>query len=352
MSSLYDEGFRCVLRLVEKDVVPDALIRAGIRHLISKRVASTSTKSGEEYYQRLQEYVDGLKGMPVAEQQEAANEQHYELPNEYFNTVLGDHRKYSSCLYTKSGMSLEEAEVEMLELCCQRAQLKEGFAGSILELGCGWGSLSLYMAKQYPESTIKAISNSRTQKEYIDGVAKARGLTNLTVYTQDVVTADFEKGSFDRVVSVEMFEHMKNYKELLKRIATWLKPGGMLFVHIFVHRKGLPFHYKAESEDDFMARYFFSGGQTPSADLLLHFQDDLSIQNQWYVNGVHYSKTLEDWNARHTTSKSKIIPLFEQTYGEGQALKWYVYWRLFYLACSEFFSCEGGKGLGSPTICL
>jgi len=145
---------------------------------------------------------------------------------------------------------------------------------------------------------------------------------------------------------VEMFEHMKNYQVLLKRIASWLKPGGMLFVHIFVHRKGLPFHYRAESEDDFMARYFFSGGQTPSADLLLHFQDDLSLQKQWYVNGVHYSKTLEDWNRRHTTSKSKILPLFEKTYGKDQALKWYVYWRLFYLGCSEFFAWDEGERFG------
>jgi cyclopropane-fatty-acyl-phospholipid synthase len=212
---------------------------AGIRHLISKRVKSTTPSSAEEYYDKLQEYVDELKTMPVAEQQDAANEQHYEVPTEYFTTVLGEHRKYSSCLYSRPGMTLEEAEVEMMELTCQRAQLATGFDGDILELGCGWGSLSLFMAHKLPKARITAISNSRTQKEYIDGQARTRGIKNLTVKTQDVVTAEFEGESFDRVVSIEMFEHMKNYETLLARISSWLRPGGMLFVHIFVHAKGL-----------------------------------------------------------------------------------------------------------------
>ncbi len=177
--------------------------------------------------------------MPVAEQQASANEQHYEVPTEYFTTVLGEHRKYSSCLYSRPGMSLEEAEVEMMELTCQRARLTPGFVGDILELGCGWGSLSLFMANKYPNATITAISNSKTQKEYIDGQALARGIKNLTVKTQDVVTAEFDQGSFDRVLSIEMFEHMKNYETLLGRISSWLRPGGLLFVHIFVHAKGL-----------------------------------------------------------------------------------------------------------------
>ena len=212
---------------------------AGIRHLISKRVKSTTPSSAEEYYDKLQEYVDELKTMPVAEQQEAANEQHYEVPTEYFTTVLGEHRKYSSCLYSRPGMTLEEAEVEMMELTCQRARLATGFDGDILELGCGWGSLSLFMAHKLPNARITAISNSKTQKEYIDGQARSRGIENLTVKTQDVVTAEFEEESFDRVVSIEMFEHMKNYETLLARISSWLRPGGMLFVHIFVHAKGL-----------------------------------------------------------------------------------------------------------------
>lgn len=301
--------------------------------------------SGEEMYARLQEFVEELKEMPVAVQTDAANEQHYEVPTEYFTDVLGEYRKYSCCLYTRENMSLEEAEVEMLETCCRRAKLENG--QSVLELGCGWGSLSLFMAEMYPNSTITAVSNSRTQKEYIDAMAKKKKLKNLTVITEDVVVFRPPKGAkYDRVVSVEMFEHMKNYKELMGRVSSWLKPGGLLFVHIFVHRLGLPYHYLVESEEDWMTKYFFAGGTMPSADLLLHFQDDLAIQNQWYVNGVHYSKTLEDWLKRHDASKAKILPLFETTYGKGQALKWFVYWRLFYLACSELFAHEKGERWG------
>ena len=343
-SALYDEVFRRFMGLVEKDVVPDSIVRSGIRFLVSKRVKATSPASAEDYYERLQQYVDDLKARPVAEQQDAANEQHYEVPTEYFTAVLGPHRKYSSCLYPRPGMTLEQAEEEMLELTCARAQLAEG--QSILELGCGWGSLSLYMAAKYPSATVTAVSNSKTQKEYIDQQAAARGIRNLTVKTLDVATAEFKTAAFDRVVSIEMMEHMKNYKTLLGRIASWLKQGGMCFVHIFVHQKGLPFHYVVESEDDWMTKNFFAGGQTPSADLLLHFQDDLAVTRQWYVNGVHYSKTLEDWLVRHTTSKAKILPLFEETYGKDAALKWYVNWRLFYLACSEFFAWEGGERFG------
>lgn len=300
---------------------------------------------GDEFYAKLQEFVEELKGMPVAVQTEAANEQHYEVPTDYFTKVLGQYRKYSCCLYTKDSMTLEEAEVEMLELCCERARLVDG--QDVLELGCGWGSLSLYMASKYPKSRITAVSNSRTQKVYIDEQAKERRLTNLHVITADVVYFSPPKGmTFDRVMSVEMFEHMKNYGELMKRISSWLKPEGHLFVHIFVHRLGLPYHYLVESEEDWMTKYFFSGGTMPSSDLLLHFQDDVSIQQQWYINGIHYSKTLEDWLVRHDAEKKSILPLFEETYGKGNALKWFVYWRLFYLACSELFAYEKGERWG------
>jgi len=242
---------------------------------------------------------------------------------------------------------LAEAEEAMLALTTERAMLAEG-KHNILELGCGWGSLSLYMASKYPGSTITAVSNSRTQKEYIDSKAAERNLTNLTVITANVA-GEFtppNPGTYDRVVSVEMFEHMKNYRELMRRIASWLCPDGKLFVHIFVHRTGLPYHYEINGEDDWMTKYFFAGGTMPSADLLLHFQDDLGIEKQWYLNGQHYSRTLEDWLRLHDAAKKKILLLFEQTYGKGQELKWFVYWRLFYLACSELFAYEGGERWG------
>ncbi|KAI8110508.1 hypothetical protein M9435_002182 [Picochlorum sp. BPE23] len=345
LSSAYNAAFRQVLGVVERDVVPDFMIRRGIRYLLSKRAATSSPKDGTEFYEKLQDFVEELKEMPVAVQTDAANEQHYEVPTEYFTDVLGKYRKYSCCLYTRKGMSLEDAEVEMLQVCCERAKLCDG--QSILELGCGWGSLSLFMAEKYPKSTITAVSNSKTQKKYIDEMAEKKKLKNLTVITADVVHFSPPRGSnYDRVVSVEMFEHMKNYQELLRRISTWLKPGGFLFVHIFVHRLGLPYHYVVESEEDWMTKYFFAGGTMPSSDLLLHFQDDLSIEKQWYINGNHYSKTLEDWLVRHDTSKSKILPLFEKTYGKGQEVKWFVYWRLFYLACSELFAYDRGERWG------
>lgn len=366
---VYDSAFTAILQLAERNVVPDPLVRAGIRSLLAQRAKEvrsapaaallplhcapltplpalqSSPTSGEEFERRLQEFVDGLKGMPVAVETDAANEQHYEVPTEYFTAMLGPHRKYSSCLYASPATTLPEAEEAMLALCSLRAELADGQA--ILELGCGWGSWSLYMAAQFPKASVTAVSNSRTQKAYIDAQAAARGLKNLTVITDNVVTfTPPGAGSYDRVVSVEMFEHMKNYEILLSRIAAWLRPGGKLFVHIFVHRLGLPYHYEVKGPDDWMTRYFFAGGTMPSMDLLLRFQDDLSVQRQWYVNGEHYSRTLEDWLRLHDAAKAQIMPLFEATYGKDQALKWFVYWRLFYLACSELFRYEGGERWG------
>ena len=287
-----------------------------------------------------------MKQSPIAIETHAANEQHYEVPTEYFNQVLGRHRKYSSCFYPLANTTLDEAEEAMLALCSERAELENG--QRVLELGCGWGSLSLWMASHFPGSAIIAVSNSRTQKEFIDAEARKRGLKNLTVITANVGD-DFKppnSGNYDRVVSVEMFEHMKNYKKLHEKISHWLKPDGKLFVHIFVHRLGLPYHFEVESEEDWMTKYFFAGGTMPSADLLLHFQDDLSIQKQYFVNGVHYSRTLEEWLRRHDKAKRKLMPLFSECYGKDQALKWFVYWRLFYMACSELFAWDGGERWG------
>lgn len=264
-----------------------------------------------------------------------------------FLLFVGPYRKYSSCLYPPGTASLGDAEEAMLAMCSERAELADG--QNILELGCGWGSWSLYMAENFPKSTITAISNSRTQKLYIDAEAKKKGLKNLTIVTANVVEYKPPRpGNYDRVVSVEMFEHMKNYGELMKRISSWLKTGGKLFVHIFAHRIGLPYHYEVNGPDDWMTKYFFSGGTMPSMNLLLHFQEDLAVQKQWYVNGIHYSKTLEAWLEKHDEEKKLIMPLFEETYGKDQALKWFVYWRLFYLACSELFKYDNGErwGLG------
>uniref|UniRef100_A0A061R6F4 Cyclopropane-fatty-acyl-phospholipid synthase n=2 Tax=Tetraselmis sp. GSL018 TaxID=582737 RepID=A0A061R6F4_9CHLO len=339
--SLYDSAFKAAVAVIEKDVVPDFIIRSGIRYLLSTRLAQES-KDGEKAQKHVMGFVEELKGMPLAIETDAANEQHYEVPTEYFLLCLGKNLKYSSCIYPRGNETLSEAEEAMLELYCQRAQLQDG--QDVLELGCGWGSLCLFVAGKYPNSRVTAVSNSKTQKALIDQRAKERGITNLTVLTENMVNFQTTK-SFDRVVSVEMFEHMKNYRELMRRISGWLKPGGLLFVHIFVHRR-FPYHFEVEREDDWMAKYFFSGGTMPSLDLLLYFQEHLACEGVWYINGSHYSKTLEAWLERQDRNRGNIMPIFQETYGAGEARKWWVYWRLFYLACSELFNYSGGNEWG------
>ncbi|KAF8068348.1 (S)-coclaurine N-methyltransferase [Scenedesmus sp. PABB004] len=336
-----DAAMRGALRVVELNVVPDCVLRAGIRMLLRVRLASMAG-SLEQQLERKIAFVQDLKCMPVAVQTAAANEQHYEVPTEYFQMVLGRHLKYSCCLYNSPADSLDTAERNMLALYCARARLSDGQA--VLELGCGWGSLSLFMAAAYPGSAITSVSNSSTQREFITRRARELELTNLTVITADVV--DFQApGTYDRIVSIEMFEHMKNYAELLRRVASWLRPGGALFVHIFCH-KACPYHFEVRDESDFMARYFFSGGTMPSLDLLLYFQAHLTLQQQWWVNGANYSATCEAWLANQDRQRKAIMPIFAKTYGREAALKWFVYWRLFYLACSELFAFNRGEEWG------
>ncbi|KIY97831.1 cyclopropane-fatty-acyl-phospholipid synthase [Monoraphidium neglectum] len=339
LTQLYELAFGAFMRyFVERDLVPDFLLRRGIRLLLRKRLAETL----EEQVQHKVRFVEELKVLPVAVQTAAANEQHYELPTEYFTAVLGTHRKYSSCLYNSPRDSLDKAEANMLALYCVRAGLREG--QDILELGCGWGSLSLFVARAFPGSRVTAVSNSRTQREYILQRAQELDVRNLQVITADMV--EFQAtAQYDRIVSIEMFEHMKNYQELLRRCSTWLRPGGQLFVHIFCHKTN-PYHFEVRSEDDWMAKYFFSGGTMPSLDLLLHFQRHLAISGLWYVSGTHYSRTLEAWLVNHDKERRYVMGLFERTYGRAAALKWFVYWRLFYLACSELFNFNGGEEWG------
>uniref|UniRef100_A0A383W165 Methyltransferase domain-containing protein n=1 Tax=Tetradesmus obliquus TaxID=3088 RepID=A0A383W165_TETOB len=341
LGAVFDAFLKVVMRVTELDVVPDFIIRRGIRLLLKIRLQSMAG-SLEQQLERKMAFVQELKCLPVAVQTAAANEQHYEVPTEYFVLVLGRHLKYSSCLYNNPGEGLNEAERNMLALCCARARLADG--QSVLELGCGWGSMSLFMAQAFPNSSITAVSNSSTQREFIQRRARDLDVRNLTVITADMV--DFQAPStYDRIVSIEMFEHMKNYAELMRRISTWLKPGGALFVHIFCHKSN-PYHFEVKDESDWMARYFFSGGTMPSLDLLLYFQQHLALQQQWWVNGCHYSRTLEAWLVNQDKFRKAIMPIFAQTYGRDEALKWFVYWRLFYLACSELFNYNGGEEWG------
>ena len=325
--------------LLETNLVPDVLIRAGIRRLLASTLREKSHPGVEAQRAALLEYVADLKKRGIAEQTQAANEQHYEVPTRFYQLCLGRRLKYSSGLWDDSVTTLDEAEERMLALTCERAGLANG--QQILELGCGWGSLSLWMAEHFPGARITAVSNSRTQKEHIDAMAAARGLTNLEIITQDMNVFTIDR-QFDRVVSVEMFEHMNNYQLLLRKVAGWLVPGGRLFVHIFTHRE-LAYHYEDKGPDDWMTRYFFAGGQMPSDDLLLYFQDDLRIENHWCVSGTHYQRTAEAWLENMDANKAEIWPLFEKTYGPDQARKWWVYWRVFYMACAELWGYDRGN---------
>ena len=320
--------------LLEKNLLPDSVIRFGIRRLLAERLREEAGR-----YNR-PAYVADLKTRPLAEQTAAANEQHYEVPTPFYERCLGKRLKYSGCLYPSGAESLDQAEEAMLELYAQRAQLADG--QNILELGCGWGSLTLYLAEHFPHSTITGVSNSKTQKEFIDGEARKRGLANLRIITCDMNVFDIAPGQFDRVVSVEMFEHMKNYQRLLGSVARWLKPGGLLFVHIFTHSR-LSYHFVSRGPGDWMSRYFFTGGQMPAHDLLMEFQDDLKLVTDWKVNGTHYQRTAEHWLENMDANRAEIFPLFIDTYGREHAEKWWSYWRVFYMSCAELWGYRGGE---------
>ena len=329
------------MRLLERGLLPDALIRYGIRRLLRARLEEEDQGDPEAQQLHLMKLIARLRQSPVAVNTADANEQHYELPSGFFERVLGPNLKYSSCYYRTPNETLGEAEAHMLELTTDRAQLQDG--DRILELGCGWGSLSLWMASHFPNSQITAVSNSRSQKRFIDARAAERGLTNLQVITSDVNHLTFAAGTqFDRVVSVEMLEHMRNYETLMRRIAGWLKPSGTLFVHIFTH-KTYAYPFEVRDETDFMARFFFTGGIMPSDDLLLYFQNDLALSDHWLVDGKHYGQTSEHWLQNMDRHRAEIEPIFAEVYGEDQVRRWWVYWRVFFMSCAELWNFRGGR---------
>jgi cyclopropane-fatty-acyl-phospholipid synthase len=327
--------------ILARGLLPDCLVRFGIRRRLAQTLREFVSGTPVEQKSNTMEHVAGLRDSPVAVNTDEANDQHYEVPAAFYRYCLGPRLKYSSALFNSPRQSLAEAEENMLRLTCKRAGIQDG--DNILELGCGWGSLSLWMAEHYPASQITAVSNSASQKQYIDEVAAGKGFQNLTVRTENMISYQGEGSElFDRVVSVEMFEHMKNYGELMARIAQWLKPGGSLFVHIFTHRSA-PYHFEVRDDEDWMAKFFFTGGQMPSDELLLYFQDELCIKKHWNVSGRHYQLTAESWLKNMDSHRDKIMPVFEKTYGKKSATRWWNYWRIFFMACAELWGYRGGN---------
>ncbi|MCM2273204.1 MAG: cyclopropane-fatty-acyl-phospholipid synthase family protein [Candidatus Didemnitutus sp.] len=323
--------------LLSRDLLPDWLIRVGIRRLLRQRLREIAHPSPSVQVMR---FAQELRNQPIAINTGDSKEQHYEVPTTFYQFCLGPRLKYSSGYYEQGTEPLAAAEERMLALTGERARLSDGLA--ILELGCGWGSLTLWMAERYPHARITGVSHSRTQRAHILAEAARRGLDNVEIITCDMNDFDIDAGRFDRVVSVEMFEHMKNWPRLMANIARWLKPGGLFFAHVFVHAR-FAYHFVARDETDWMSRYFFTGGMMPAHDLFPQFQEDLSLVEAWKVNGRHYAQTAEHWLQNMDAHRAEILPLFAQTYGADQALKWWCYWRVFYLACAELWKFRGGE---------
>jgi cyclopropane-fatty-acyl-phospholipid synthase len=323
----------------EQGLVPDVVIRAGIRRLLRQRLDEIKAHDADAAAALTQAFLAEMRHAPVALVPELANEQHYEVPADFFGQVLGAHRKYSSCWWPAGVASLDAAEAAALTATCERARLADG--QSILELGCGWGSLTLWMAAHYPASRITAVSNSQSQREHILATAASRGLTNIEVVTADMNS--FDAGAqFDRVVSIEMFEHMRNWPELFRRVHGWLRPRGQFFMHVFVHRS-TPYAFVERDASDWMSRFFFSGGMMPSDDLALFCQDHLKIVSRWRWDGRHYERTANAWLENMDARRARVFPILERTYGTAHAEQWWMRWRIFFMACAELFGYDAGQ---------
>jgi cyclopropane-fatty-acyl-phospholipid synthase len=331
-----------LITLMEQGKIPRILLSYGIKAICAERLFSERTGSIEGDIQRVVAFSQKLRTMPIALVPEKANEQHYEVPPAFYKLTLGKHLKYSSAYFAEGVTNLDTAEEAMLNLTCQRAELQDGM--KILELGCGWGSLTLFMAARFPHAQITGVSNSYGQREHILNEAAARGLTNIRILTGDINDLDITETTgtgYDRVVSVEMFEHLRNYHLLFKRIAAALAPQGKLFIHIFVHKK-YAYEYETTGSTNWLGKYFFTGGMMPSDSLVYFFQDDLVLENHWRVLGTHYSKTARAWRLNLENRWDEAVRELEEVYGKGEGVIWANRWKVFFMACEELFGFMGG----------
>ncbi|XP_065051146.1 uncharacterized protein LOC135680867 [Rhopilema esculentum] len=314
-------------------------VRQNLRTWLDKLQCGGDVELKMSYKRKL---ISKLRKSPVAINTEDANEQHYEVPTEFFLECLGKRMKYSSALWPDGVKTLDESEDRMLALVCERAQVED--AQKVLDLGCGWGVTGLWILEKYPNCTVFCVSNSRTQKQFIESQAKRKGFADrLTCITADANLFDTNE-RFDRIISIEMFEHMKNYEVLMRQVAKWLKPGGLLFTQILCHRE-FAYEFKSNrgSDTEWMAKQFFSGGTMPSSDFFLYFQNDLMILDHWNINGKHYSKTLEAWLRKLDQNKGNAMKVLEKAYGKDAAPQHMFNWRMFFMYCSEVFNFDNGN---------
>jgi cyclopropane-fatty-acyl-phospholipid synthase len=331
-----------LIELAEKRWLPDPLIRIGMRRLLRERLQQEETNAAGDYDDALDRFAERQRASVVTIETHRANEQHYEVPADFFRLVLGSRMKYSCGWWANGEASLDDAEDAMLELTCRRADIQNGM--QILELGCGWGSLTLWMAKEYPNCQITALSNSLSQRRFIERRCQELSLTNVSVITDDVGTFQTEQ-RFDRVISVEMFEHVRNHENLLHRIASWLNDDGLLFVHIFCHRN-LAYTFETDGDKDWMGRHFFSGGIMPAENLFLRYQDDLHVTQQWWINGWHYARTCEAWLEKQDNSIEAACEALAGGNNRDPTEIQSQRWRMFFMACAELFKFNDGNQWG------
>jgi cyclopropane-fatty-acyl-phospholipid synthase len=324
---------------VERGLVPDPLVRAAIRRLCEQRLRQIGAVDAESAARATEIFVASMRTGEIAPLPLLANEQHYEVPAEFFELVLGPHRKYSSAWWPVGTTTLGDAETQALKATSDRAGLADG--QHVLELGCGWGSLTLWMARHFPNSHVTGVSNSRSQREAILARAAREGLSNVEIITADMNHYE-TSGGFDRVVSVEMFEHIRNWPQAFERVHEWLAPGGLFFMHVFCHRS-TPYAFEDLETDDWMGRHFFSGGMMPSDGLAARFQDRLRLSQSWRWDGLHYQKTANAWLANLDERRELVLPILARTYGEERARLWLQRWRVFFMACAELFGYRRGQ---------